>query len=229
MTRRRRARRTEDKKQRRDDILDAAERMIARHGVAGVTFGHVAKQSRLSRSLIYVYFPTHDELIYAVCVRGLVLLQARLEEAMKRYSRGLDQVLAMAAAYQAFADDEPLYFKVISELEAKQTDPSKMSAAEQSASDCGRLVLGLVAQTVQRGLKDGSIRTQSKDPMLTALSVWAFTHGLIQISTSKRYMLEDDFSLTANQLLSHGFEVLRASLAGGSNRSLPAAPARRRK
>lgn len=226
MTKRRRARRTEDKQQRRDDILDAAERMIARHGLTNVTFGHVARKSRLSRSLIYVYFPTWEDLVYAICERGLKALQKRLEQAAQGNELGIDRILAMARAYKTFSEEEALYFKVISELEAKGSDPATMGKAEESTTECARQVLGLVAETVRHGIKDGSVRSQSNQPMLTALSVWAFTHGLIQISTTKRHMLEDDFNLSSGRLLNHGFQVLRNALSTGT---APERPAKRRR
>ena len=214
-----RARRDEDKEKRRNDILDAAERVIAREGLAKATFGRIAKQSRLSRALIYVYFPTHDELVYGVCRRGLEGLLRRFETVCRQHSTGLEQVLAMARAYELFSVEEPLYFQVISDLETKHMDHACMSEVEQDVTTSGRNVIGLVAAAVQKGVKDGSISRDTGDPTLTALSVWAFTHGLIQVSTRKDDMLRDDFNLSGARLLEHGFNTLRNALVGPGARA----------
>jgi AcrR family transcriptional regulator len=193
-------------------ILNAAEKVIAKHGLKGANFGAVAKRSRLSRSLIYVYFPKRTDLIHAVCERGLLALQTRFASAAARTEKGIDQVIAMARAYHAFSKEEPLYFSVIAELETYTIPPAEQNEIEHELTDCGKQVLGLVARAVKIGLEDGSICRECGDPMLSAVSIWAFTHGIIQVSTSKECMLKDDLGVTANDLTEHGLRMLRHAL-----------------
>ena len=213
MKKRTRARREEDKGKRREMILNAAEKVIAKLGVKGTNFGAVAKQSRLSRSLIYVYFPKRTDLVHAVCERGIAVLQSRLASEGARPGKGIDQVIAMARAYHAFSKEEPLYFSVIAEIETYTIPTSEQNEIERKLTDCGKQVLGLVAMAVKKGLHDGSVCSDCGDPLLSAVSIWAFTHGIIQVSTSKEYMLKDDLGVTANDATEHGFRMLRHALA----------------
>ncbi len=213
MKKRSRARRDEDKQKRRDDILDAAEHAIARYGIEKMNFGHIAKKTKLSRPLIYVYFPTKEELVFAICERGLDELNRRFETVAKKHATGLERVLKMSEAYQAFSEQEPLYFKVISENETKPGKARHQSCRHESLTERAKVVLGQVGAAVTLGIQDGSLRGLSGDPGLTALSIWAFTHGLIQLSTSKREMLEEDFGVTSQRLFQHGLTVLREALA----------------
>jgi len=210
-----RARREEDKGKRREMILNAAEKVIAKHGLKGANFGAVAKRSRLSRSLIYVYFPKRSDLIHAVCERGLLALRTRFVTAAAETKRGIDQVIAIARAYHIFSKEEPLYFSVIAELETYTIPPADQNEIERDLTDCGKQMLGLVATAVKIGLEDGSISPKSGDPMLSAVSIWAFTHGVIQVSTSKECMLKDDLGVTATDMMEHGFGMLRQALACG--------------
>lgn len=210
-----RARREEDKGKRRELILNAAEKVFAKLGLKGANFGAVAKQSRLSRSLIYVYFPKRSDLIHAVCERGLLALQTRLASVAVGSAKGIDQVIAMARAYHVFSKEEPLYFSVIAELETYPIPLPDQNEIERELTDCGKQVLGLVALAVGKGLEDGSVCPDCGDPMLSAVSIWAFTHGIIQVSTSKACMLEDDLGVTANDAMEHGFRMLRHSLTCG--------------
>jgi len=213
MKKKTRARRLEDKEKRRATILDAAEKMIAKLGLKRVTFGAVAKQSRLSRALIYVYFPQHSDLIHAVCERGLVKLLERFAEVSAKTQSGLDEVVALAKAYLAFSLEEPLYFSVIAELETYTIPPADQNEIEQSLTFCGKRVLGCVAAAVEKGQADGSVSRTCGDPMLSAVSIWAISHGIIQVSTSKECMLKDDLGVTASDATEHGFRLLRRSLA----------------
>ncbi len=45
---------------------------------------------------------------------------------------------------------------------------------------------------MNRGVADGSIRADLGDPYVTALSLWAFSHGLIQIASTKRGQIEHE-------------------------------------
>jgi AcrR family transcriptional regulator len=213
-----RARRDADKQKRREDILDAAERVIAKLGLKAANYGNIAKQSRLSRTLLYVYFPTREDLIYGVCERALHALQARFEAVARQEKTGLDQVIGMGRAYKAFSEEQPLYFQVISEMETKQVGAETLSSEVEGAMNCGRAVVGRVATAVAAGIKDGSIAADAGDPVHTALAMWSFTHGLIQVSHRKGAMLQHKFNVSAEHLVEHGFRTLRASLASHRSR-----------
>jgi len=206
-------RREEEKEQRRQAIIDAAEHVIAKHGWEDTNFGEIAKRSRLSRSLVYFYFPDREALFHAVCARGLTKMRRRFEPAVAKHDTGLEQNLAIGRAHLAFSQAEPLHFAILSRMQAQETDPAKVSDTVKRAEECGRDCLMLVAQTLATGLADGSIRKDIGDPGPTAVAIWAFTHGLIQISAQKEVMLKRDFKLSAAKTVEHGFALLRGSLA----------------
>ncbi len=208
-----RARRDQEKEKRREAILDAAERVIAKHGWEATDFGKIATRARLSRGLVYVYFPTRDDLFHAVCARGLVDLKDRFAAATKKHKTGLEQAMALGRAYYAFAQTQPLYFDLISQFQGRDLDPENETESEKESHDYGRDCLGQLVQALANGVADGSIRKTIGDPRPSAVAIWAFTHGLIQISTRKECMLQQAFQLGAGQTIEHGFMLLRSSLA----------------
>ncbi len=208
-----RARRAKDKELRRKAILDAAEKTIASRGLENTNFGEIAKRSKLSRALIYVYFPRREDLIHAVCERGLQMLLVRFEELVAKPATGLEHTIALGHAYHAFSQEEPLYFGVLSEVDTYEIHTEDMNEIECAVSKCSQEVLSVVASSIQRGKEDGSIRKDIGDSMRTAATIWAFTHGLIQISGSKKFMLKDDLGIEASQMMAQGFRLLRNSLA----------------
>ena len=207
-----RERREEEKEERRQAILDAAEKVIARDGWEATNFGEIAKRARLSRPLVYFYFPTRDELFHAICGRGLRELEKRFAAAAAGARNGLEAVMAIGRAYHRFSEEKPLYFTVLSNLQARDVDPQDQTPNEAESHAHGRACLTFVAQALGRGVADGSIRRSIGEPGPTAISVWAFTHGLIQIASRKEAMLKEDFGLSATQAMEHGFKLLRGSL-----------------
>jgi AcrR family transcriptional regulator len=208
-----RARREEEKEMRRQDILDAAERVIAKHGWEGTDFGKVAQRARLSRSLVYFYFPKREDLFHAVCERGLIDLEKRFATVMATRKKGIEQVMDLGQAYYAFAREQPLYFDLIAQFQGKDLDPLCQSDNEGAANARGERCVGALAQAITNGIKDGSIRKSIGDPRPASVAMWAFTHGLIQIASRREAMLLENFQLGTAQMIERGFKLLRGTLS----------------
>jgi AcrR family transcriptional regulator len=173
-------RRVEEKERRRAEIVDAAERLYAEKGWDSVTMDQVARSARLSRALLYVYFRDRDELQFAIGERALKVLRERFLEAVGQHVRGLDQVEAIGRAYMVYAHEFPHYFDICARIQAHamSTDPGSNEGACAVAGDAA---ISVVVQAIRTGMQDGSIRTDIGDPMLFAVTLWAFTHGVIQL------------------------------------------------
>jgi AcrR family transcriptional regulator len=70
-----------DYDKRHDAILAAAARLYARHGFQGASVADLAKACSTSKSLIYHYFPSKDDLLYATMAAHLDALVAAAEAA----------------------------------------------------------------------------------------------------------------------------------------------------
>ena len=199
-------RREEEKERRRAEILDAAETLYAKKGWDGLTVDQVARTARLSRALVYVYFRDKEDLLFAIGERAMRLLRDRFLAAAAGTARGWDQVDAIGRAYMGYAHEFPHYFDFCTRFQSHsvETDSSTNEGACQVAGD---QVLGTVVQAIETGILDGSIRPDVGDPILLALTLWAFTHGIIQIAMAKgsdlarRGVAVQDFSNFAFNLL----------------------------
>ncbi|HLZ96687.1 MAG TPA: hypothetical protein VKP66_02005, partial [Steroidobacteraceae bacterium] len=104
------------------------------------------------------------------------------------------------------AHEFPHYFDFCTRFQSHSTeaDPGTNEGACQVASD---QLIGTVVQAIHTGIRDGSIRADIGDPLLFALTLWAFTHGIIQIAMVKgpdlarRGVAIQDFSNFAFRLL----------------------------
>jgi AcrR family transcriptional regulator len=72
-----------DYDKRRAAILVAAARLYARRGFQGASVADLAKACRTSKSLIYHYFPSKDDILYAAMAAHLDALVAAAEEAAR--------------------------------------------------------------------------------------------------------------------------------------------------
>lgn len=205
-------RRQEEKERRRSDILDATTLVAREHGLAGVTMDLVARQARLSRALLYVYFRDRDELFFGLCQRALVLLRDRFQAAMAAVELGVDKARACGAAYLAFARELPVEFEALSRFEAHTPDVANMAANESACMLAGDDVHKLLINAIESGIRDGSIRSDVGPPAVVAVTLWGFTHGVLQLAKTKANVLAHE-GVAADQLLEHALKMATRSIA----------------
>ena len=201
-------RRQEEKEQRRQDIIDAAEVVFARKGVEKATMADVAKEARLSRGLIYFYFKDKDALYLAIMIRATQSLFVAFEKATAGRANGLEKIKAIGKAYVRFHYEKPNYFDAMADFESRTIDPEEMSEGERDCLFEGGKVLTLMESVIVEGMEDGSIRKDIKHPMGTAICLWGFTHGMLQVTAKKESMLNYQFNLHMDDLFEIGFEMM---------------------
>ncbi len=205
-------RRQEEKDRRRTEILDAAFAVGKIHGLGGITMDLVARQARLSRALIYVYFRDRDELLFGLCQRALAMLRNRFETAMATTALGVDKTRACGMAYLAFARELPLEFEVLSRFEAHTPDIANMAANESACMQSGDEVHRLLVDAINLGVRDGSIRADVGAAPVVAITLWGFMHGVLQLALTKANVLAHE-GVAVDQLLDNALNLARRSIA----------------
>jgi AcrR family transcriptional regulator len=209
-------RRGEEKERRSAEILDAAEALYAKKGWDALTVDQVARRARLSRALVYVYFRDKEELLFAIGERAMRLLRDRFSEAAASHALGVDKVEAIGRAYMGYAYEFPHYFDFCTRFQAHAVaiDPGSHEGGCRAAGD---EVLGVVVQAIEAGLRDASIRPDIGEPALLATTLWAFTHGIIQLAMAKGSDLAR-FGIAIPDLSSYAFGLIRTVVQSADSR-----------
>jgi TetR/AcrR family transcriptional regulator, fatty acid metabolism regulator protein len=69
----------------KDKILDAAENLMGRNGIADTTIAKVAQKAEVADSLVYKYFKNKEDLLFSIAFR-------RLEEALIQFNEALQGI-----------------------------------------------------------------------------------------------------------------------------------------
>lgn len=207
-------RRREEKERRREEILAAAVAVAGTAGIDAMTMDQVARQARLSRALIYVYFADKDDLLFALCERALVRLIDGFTRATAAGANGRERLAGMGRAYVAFALEDPVCFEVLARCEARVTD-GNAPPPDGNLAACitrGDEVHRLMVEALRAGVADGSIRPALQDADAVATVLWGFVHGVIQIAATKRSLLERR-GLAPDRLFDQAMELALHALA----------------
>ncbi|MSR08676.1 MAG: TetR/AcrR family transcriptional regulator [Gammaproteobacteria bacterium] len=207
-------RRQEEKERRRNDILDAAQRVAAERGLDSLSMDQVAREARLSRGLLYVYFRDKHDLESGICERALRDLYTRFEKLSPAKQSGLEHVVALGRAYVAFAAECPLQFEALVRFEATDAATMGTESNDYACLAAGARVHALITTALETGMRDGSIATTAGTPNTIALALWAMTHGTIQVARMKRAVLTQH-GVTPEALVEQTLRMAAIALSEG--------------
>jgi AcrR family transcriptional regulator len=187
----------------RDEILEAAERLLIETGNRdAVSIRAVAEGAGVTPPSIYLHFADKTELLFAVCEKHFEVLDRHLEEAAARTDDPLESLRLRGQAYVRFGLDHPEHYRIL--FMGKPDDTPDYFGDErlrQSAS-FDHLVAG-----VQRCLDAGVL---TGDPTLIAFGLWSVVHGVTSLLIAK-----PDFPWPpVEQLVDHVLNVQMEGLLG---------------
>ena len=104
------------KKERRNEIMDVAEKMIARKGVQGMTMKEVAEEADVAIGTLYVYFKNKNSLCAAVNARISKQMRVIMEEESASCSNACKKIRATTAVGFEFREKYPDRWSAFKEL-----------------------------------------------------------------------------------------------------------------
>jgi TetR/AcrR family transcriptional regulator len=118
------------KEKRRNDILNAAEKLFFANGYDNVSLENIAKDVDLGRSTLYLYFENKEELFFAIVLRGTHILNAMIQGEMEKGKNGLEKLAAFRKAYYKFSEEYPDYLRVYNYFLSGRFDLSHLKDGE---------------------------------------------------------------------------------------------------
>ena len=204
-------RKEREKEQRRQDIIDAAEKVIFSKGLQQATMDEVAEAAELSKGTLYLYFKSKEELYLAIGIRGMSIMREMFEKAVQSNKNGLEKSFDIGNAYFRFYEKYPNYYHAINHFEIFE---SKYDDTNETVCLCkkeGHESLEIFVNVLKEGIRDGSIRPDL-DPEQAATIIWAQTSGVIQMVATKGPHLEKHHNVSIRDMIEGSFRLLRCAL-----------------
>jgi len=208
-------RKEKEKEIRRNDILEAAERVFFRDGYTAATMDNVAREAEFSKRTVYVYFNSKEQIYFEIMVRGYKMLIGRLEAGLKNKGlhHALDKIRGIGEIIYSFSNDHPDYFSAIAEYENGEMDFNS-TVSDQSREECyalGERLALFLSGALEEGMAEGVIRSEL-DVVNTTLVLWACLIGILNTSRKKREYIKNYHQREPEQVVFAAFELLIKSL-----------------
>jgi TetR/AcrR family transcriptional regulator len=200
-------RREREKESRRQEIIDAAEKVFFAKGLEAATMDEIAERAELSKGTLYLYFKSKEELYLQIHLRGNRALTLAFAKAVKNKKKGIDKLRAIGDAYYRFYLESPNYFNAIIYYELKDYDLSADEGCVQECAEEGGKTLGVVIDAIETGISDGTIRSDL-DPVKTAIALWAKSTGIVCLAAAKGNIFERFYHVTGREIVDYSFNLI---------------------
>jgi AcrR family transcriptional regulator len=161
----------------REELLEAAIRLIAEVGPTAFTLREVARRAGVSHNAPYRHFRDRDDLMAAVAAQGFRELTQEMVDAAGDRSEAIDRLKCAGLSYVTFALRRPEHFAVMFDAPiSKRKHPDSAAAAEQA--------FGTLMSFV-KGCQDAG-RLPSGDLRQMALLAWTMVHGIAKLAVTGR-------------------------------------------
>jgi AcrR family transcriptional regulator len=169
-------------------IIEAMRSSVARRGVAGSTFDHVAREAGVSRGLLHYYFGTKERLLAEVVRRDCELRMVALDEQLADAHDADGVIEGLVESLKRFVSEEPEFITLVFELFtlSRRNDEIAIEFAELL-----RRTREHVADLLARKQSEGALRLRA-EPGAVADVLFALADGLCM-----RMLTETDHDFSA--------------------------------
>lgn len=182
-------RRLREKEQRKNDILNAAERLFFSRSYEEVSMDEIAREVELNKATLYLYFQNKETIFATIVLRGVGILREKFLACMEKDAPGIVRVALMGQAYSRFSEEYPDYLRMIHFYGSERFSRENPCTAEigKGYGTC-RLIL---RDAIQEGILDGSIRADL-DPFLTSMYLMLTFMNVLSLENKWKIVLLDE-------------------------------------
>lgn len=133
----------------------------------------VAQRVGYSPATLINVFGSYDQLLLAANAQTLDQLSARLDQAQARYPGGLDQLLAFAEAYLAFARQHRYQWQLL--FQHRMPDGETIPHWQQQRIDA-------LFAAIEKALSELAPAAPAAELQLASRTIWASVHGICALA-----------------------------------------------
>ena len=190
----------------RGSILAAAERLFSEKGIEGTTMDDIAREAEYSKATLYVYFQSKEEIINAILLSGMILLQKKVKAAIDSSESWTEGYGAVCTAIIRFYLENPTAY------DASSGDLSEHAEGDEAAGlrEIVRVwdeTNAVLAAFLERGVGEGVVSTELPVAEVVQL-FWAALSGMVRMSERKSAYIAHNAGVDRKTFLHHGAQLL---------------------
>jgi AcrR family transcriptional regulator len=178
-------RKEREKEQRRNLIIDAAERIFFKKGLENSTMDDVAAEAELSKGTLYIYFKSKEDIQLAIAMRGSDILKEMMQKRLSKNKTGYENLLELAQSSIDFSGKHKHYYEFFLFLQIARFDQLNIDESRIIKYLIEQSPLAIVLECVKKGIADKSLRTDIPADIFAA-TLWSQLLGVLIVINYKK-------------------------------------------
>jgi TetR/AcrR family transcriptional regulator len=202
-----------EKEQRREYIVDAAEKLFFSKGYDNVSMNDIADAVEMNKATLYLYFKNKDALYFAIVLRGVRIMNRMFQEKIAEVPTGIAKIGASGEAFLEFNRQYPHYYRMFRHAGSGRFDASDSDDAAEVARISGDVFV-MMGRAVATGMADGTLR-KGLDPTIVAIYLAVASEAVVNLPANFVAGLESQ-GISHKQFIDASMELMQYSVASQS-------------
>lgn len=195
----------------RGNILSAAKALFHEKGIAQTTVDDIAKKADYSKSTIYVYFTSKNDIYNHLLLECLQIQREMIVEALKGSPDFPGGYFAICDAMAKFYETNPLYFdSILGEIELPQNESESVLVQIYNA---GEEINEIIEEYIKKCVAEHNISLETT-PLQASFTLWANISGIITLANKKEAYIQKAMGISKKQFMHDGFVALLKTIKG---------------
>jgi AcrR family transcriptional regulator len=199
-------RKERERETRRNDIVDAAEKLFFSRGYESVTMDDIAKEMELSRGTLYLSFKNKEEIYAAIALRASKIVGRMFSEIDRKEKTGIEKIRSVSMTYYEFYKQYTGYYMAYYNSGMFDHESPELEDLRSIRKNSFRMVV----DAVREGMEDGTIRNDI-DPAATTLVMLSMSNNALNLSPVTRLYM-DSYGLTQDELYDCTMDMMMRSI-----------------
>jgi AcrR family transcriptional regulator len=123
-------RKEREKQQRKQEIIQAAEKVFYSMGVDQATMDDIAAKAELSKGTLYLYFRSKEDLFFEVARKAIGMLNTHTSKAVESSANAIEKLGAMGKATIEFMQSHPKHMQAIISIMGSHTGELELTSGD---------------------------------------------------------------------------------------------------
>jgi AcrR family transcriptional regulator len=211
-----RSRNDQEKAERRESLLDAAQQVFADKGFEKTSMDDIAEVAGFSRSLLYVYFKDKKDINRALRIRSAEILRDKIYDRVEENALGIDRVRQIGAAYYDFYLEDRDHFNCLSlDISLNNQGTAQLNCTEHNPEDMEveREIMQFMVDVIEVGIEDKSIDPSKVSNLWqTAMFLRGCIHGVVLLQDKDGSPILQATNLSGSDLVNYTLDMVTTAI-----------------
>lgn len=190
----------------RANILESAHKLFLEKGIPGTTMDDISKEAGCSKTTIYSYFESKEELVNYLFFEGINFFQAKVHDEAEKSQNFKEFYTQFCASVVAMHKEQPVYYEGVTG-EAIFDENAPPESILNKIYRSGEANMATIEQRITKALKEKEI-VLGDDMNETLMFMWFCIMGIVEKSALKDSYIKHKLGKSREKFLEYAFNKL---------------------